>query len=282
MVGQATYRIMEDGKRLHLQHGPIDIVAEGFGGKSEVFACYQQGIAVFETVLQTLVMDLDVLKEPVDQDRKQRLQGIAGNMYGAAARFAGNRFVTPMAAVAGAVADFVKNAMLEGRSLEKLYVNNGGDISLYLNGQASFTSAIVNNQDAPSVDAKITIRPEEGIGGIATSGWRGRSLSPGIADAVTVLAETTALADVAATLIAGDVWVDSVNVEQQRASSLREDTDLGDMMVTTDVGRLQKQEIEAALNRGLVTAERFRDLGLIKGAYLALQGEVKSLPLVKT
>src|SRR5690606_41231750 len=52
---------------------------------------------------------------------------------------------------------------------------------------------------------RIRIRAEDEVRGVATSGWRGRSFSLGIADAVTVLARTGAEADAAATLIANAV-----------------------------------------------------------------------------
>ncbi len=277
MVGAATIRLMEDGRRLHLQHGPIDIVAEAFGSRSEIQAAYQQGGEAFQKILGILVQDLGTLRQPVDPDKPPVLRGIANQMWQAARPFARDHFVTPMAAVAGAVADHVKAAMLDGRQLDKLYVNNGGDIALHLAGEAVFSGGIVENQDAPCLDSVFNIRKEDRVSGIATSGWRGRSLSPGIADAVTVLAGSTRTADVAATLIAGAVFVKSPAVRQEAASQLRDDTDLGEMLVTTDVGQLSYFEKCEALDQGLDLARRFRQAGWIKLAYLALQGEVRSL-----
>lgn len=281
MVGLATHQRMRDGRRLHLQHGPIDIVAEAFGTDQEIQLCYEQGISFFNNVLEDLVDKLDILKIPVNPKNPPALNSVAAVMWRAASDFSVGRYVTPMAAVAGAVADQVKIAMIEGRQLDKLYVNNGGDIALYLGSEATFTSGVVNNQDAPSVDAKIVLKAPDEIGGIATSGWRGRSLSPGVADAVTVLAETAAMADVAATLIAGDVFTDSAAVQQAPAASLRDDTDLGQMLVTTDVGVLGKAEKDDALDRGLQTAKKYEQAGLIKGAYLALQGETRELSFIQ-
>lgn len=273
--------MMADGKRLHLQHGPIDIITQAFGDDAEVAKAYEQGISFFATVLQDLVVDLAELNQPVNYPDKSNLTGVSGIMWKATRCFSGEHFVTPMAAVAGAVADQVKQAMLAGRQLDKLYVNNGGDISLYLAGDAKFVSGIVNVQDLPKLDALAQLDKEDNVGGLATSGWRGRSLSPGIADAVTVLADTAAMADVAATLIAGDVWVDSPAIKQAPATSLRDDTDLGHMLITEDVGALSHNEIKTALERGLKTARSFQSQGLIKGAYLALQGETRNLSLTQ-
>jgi len=156
-------------------------------------------------------------------------------------------------------------------------VNNGGDISVYLSGDAIFSSAIVNGTDQPVAIAKLILNAEDEITGIATSGWCGRSFSTGIADAVTVLAKTASNADVAATLIANDVYIDCSKIRQKPANSLRDDTDLGSLLVTVDVGELSQLEIREALQNGEKTAQKFLDQGLIDGAYLALKGQSKSL-----
>lgn len=273
MTGQAAVRLMPDGRRLHMQHGPIDIIAEAFGSAEEISKSYKQGAEFFGSVLETLVVDLSELKKPLEPNLVPEFKGTALTMWRAANLFLENNFVTSMAAVAGAVADGVKQAMLKGRHLEKLYVNNGGDISIYLSGDATFTSAIVNNPDNPSVNAELTLKAADQIGGIATSGWRGRSYSRGIADAVTVLARTAAIADVAATLIANDVFLKSSNIRQEPANSLDDSADLGEILVTVSVDKLTEIEITSALNKGEETAQRYKKQGLIDAAYLALQGQ---------
>src|SRR5690606_13787972 len=127
-------------------------------------------------------------------------------------------FITPMAAVAGAVADEILAAMLRGRPLRKAYVNNGGDIALHLAEDEHFETGIVGNLAKPKITAKASIESADGIGGIATSGWRGRSFSLGIADSVAVLAPSAAAADAAATIIANAVNVDHPAIARQRAS----------------------------------------------------------------
>ncbi|RWG08581.1 MAG: UPF0280 family protein, partial [Mesorhizobium sp.] len=107
------------------------------------------------------------------------------------------------ATVAGSVADEVLAALLAGRRLERAYVNNGGDSAIHLGKGGTITLAIAGT--GHGMADRITIRAEDGVRGVATSGWRGRSFSLGIADAVTVLARTGAEADAAATLIANAV-----------------------------------------------------------------------------
>ncbi|TIT81752.1 MAG: UPF0280 family protein, partial [Mesorhizobium sp.] len=99
-------------------------------------------------------------------------------------------FITPMAAVAGSVADEMLGALLAGRRLDRAYVNNGGDSALHLGSGQSMTLAIAGT--GHGLADRIAIHAEDGVRGVATSGWRGRSFSLGIADAVTVLARTGA------------------------------------------------------------------------------------------
>jgi ApbE superfamily uncharacterized protein (UPF0280 family) len=119
------------------------------------------------------------------------------------------------------------------------------------------------------------------VRGIATSGWRGRSQSLGIADAVTVLARSAAEADAAATLIASavnPVNFDHPAIERRPARSLKEDSDLGDLPVTVGVATLPPREVAAALQSGAARAGELQSRGLIYAAYLSLQGEALACP----
>jgi ApbE superfamily uncharacterized protein (UPF0280 family) len=193
-------------------------------------------------------------------------------MEAAVSPLASGAFITPMAAVAGSVADEVLAAMLAGRRLDRAYVNNGGDSALYLGVGQSMTIAIAGT--GHGFADRIAIHAEDPARGIATSGWRGRSFSRGIADAVTVLARTGAAADAAATLVANAVDLPGhPAVVRRPAQELAPDSDLGDRLVTTDVGVLSSGEIDKALARGLAVAENFRRRGLIAAAALFLAGE---------
>ena len=187
-----------------------------------------------------------------------------------------------MAAVAGSGADEVLAAMTLGRSLVRAYVNNGGDIAVHLSPGTVFSAGVVNDPDRPGLDDRIVFGAEGPARGMATSGWRGRSLSFGIADAVTVLAESAAAADAAATLIANAVTVDHPAVERAPASSLREESDLGERLVTVSVGSLPAHAKAAALDAGLAEARAIQRAGLIDSARLALQGETRTLAPVET
>jgi uncharacterized protein len=183
-------------------------------------------------------------------------------------------FITPMAAVAGSVADEIMAAMVAGRTLQKAYVNNGGDSALHLADGRSMTIAIAGT--GYGFSDRVTIRAEDPVRGVATSGWRGRSHSLGIADAVTVLAKDAAAADAAATIIANAVNLPRhPAVERAPASSLQPDSDLGERPVTVGVGALSSADVAAALDAGLAVAEDCRMRGLIHAAALFLGGETQ-------
>jgi ApbE superfamily uncharacterized protein (UPF0280 family) len=121
----------------------------------------------------------------------------------------------------------------------------------------------------------VPARHGDGIGGIATSGWRGRSQSLGIADAVTVLARTAAQADAAATMIANAVDLPGhPAVTRRPAREVKADSDLCDLPVTVAVGPLDAADIALALARGAAFAQDCLNRGLIAGAALFLQGAV--------
>ena len=276
MPGEARLAMLPDGRRLHLQHGPIDIVAEAFGEAAEVEAAYRQAGACFATVLDGLVAELSHLRRPLGET-PPALRGPVAQRMLRACRPHRARFITPMAAVAGAVADEVLAAMTAGRKLGRAYVNNGGDIAVHLGPGTSFSLGVVNDPDRPGLDERIVLGAGGPARGMATSGWRGRSLSFGIADAVTVLAETAAAADAAATLIANAVTVDHPAIERTPAHSIREESDLGARPVTAAVGPLPSGAKAAALAAGLGEAQTMQRAGLIESARLALQGETRSL-----
>ena len=281
MPGEALMAMLPDGRRLHLQHGPIDIVAEAFGEAVEVGAAYRQAGACFATILDDLVAELGLLRLPLGESRPALRGPVARRMLGVCWPHRA-RFITPMAAVAGAVADEVLAAMTAGRRLTRAYANNGGDIAVHLSPGTSISAGVVNDPDRPDLDERIVLSAERPARGMATSGWRGRSLSFGVADAVTVLAESAAAADAAATLIANAVTADHPAVERAPAVSLREESDLGARLVTVGVGSLPAHTRAAALDAGLAEARAMQRDGLIEFARLALQGETRTLAPVET
>ena len=266
MKGEAQISWLPDGKRLHLHHGPIDLIVEIWGGGKAV--AYQRVALRFQYVLQELVDELPDLRQPASNNTCFR-GAIAGAMNDAATRYLPT-FVTPMAAVAGAVADEIAQVISTASNVTKAYVNNGGDIALVLGDEENMVV------DIGCGGARATLHGRGCIRGVATSGRRGRSLSFGIADAVSVLASSAALADVAATIIANAVDLpDHPGIVRATAESQQLDSDLGAKLVTIAVPVLHRDEVSEALDRGLRVAQRLGKKEGVWGGILALQGHTR-------
>ncbi|GCL64852.1 UPF0280 family protein [Pseudaquabacterium pictum] len=285
-------RAVLPGGRWHFQHGPIDIVIAAEGAADAVAAAHAAAWACFQPLLTDLVAELPLLRQPVAAAGTNPLQGaVARRMWAACAplRAAADGFLTPMAAVAGAVAQELITAY-QRPGITRAWVNNGGDIALHLApGQSARVGLVADlsrfDADALARTAAGTLRTDAGftvahaslVRGVATSGWRGRSHSLGIADSVTVLAATAAQADAAATVIANAVNLDDARIQRAPASSLRDDSDLGERLVTVAVPPLPAAAVQQALQAGLQLAQRLQAQGLVQAALLACQGSLARL-----
>ena len=254
------------------------MVVRAWGEPEEVRLAYSQARERFRTILRELVAELPRLRAPLGETYPFFTGAVARRM--AAAVWPHRAvYVTPMVAVAGAVAEELLEALLSGRTLRKAFVNDGGDIALHLMPGESLRAGIVNDLLHPAIDATTEIAFDEPVRGLATSGWRGRSQSLGIADAVTVLAPAAAQADAAATLIANAVNVEHPAIGRRCAREVREDSDLGELPVTVSVPPLADFLVRQALKNGLEAARDMQRAGLVSAAYLALQGQVETLTL---
>jgi ApbE superfamily uncharacterized protein (UPF0280 family) len=301
---QAQRAALSDG-RWHFQHGPIDLVIGADGDAPALAAAHTAAWQRFETVLTELVAELPLLRRPVRGPCP--LQGvIARRMWWACHPFH-SVYITPMAAVAGAVAQELIGAYAR-EGVRRAWINNGGDIALHLAGGESVNVGVVSDisqhapfglpQHAPfglslskpsstssgrtdartsgrtgsqDLDGGFTVDASLPVRGIATSGWRGRSFSLGIADSVTVLAKTAAMADAAATIIANAVDASDPRIERRPANEIKDDSDLGELLVTVDVPALPADTVAAALERGRRRAHDLQRDGLIHSALLVCQ-----------
>jgi uncharacterized protein len=270
---------LPDG-RLHLQEGPIDLVVEAMAPAGVRRHAFEAAATAFDGILMGLVRVMPHLRRPVDAAWPEDASPTAERMRRVVAPFA-PVFVTPMAAVAGAVADTVLAAMRGVPGLEAAYVNNRGDIAVHVTPARSLRLGVVADLQRAGLAASLEIRAGQGIGGVATSGWDGRSFSLGIADAVTVLAADAATADAAATLLANAVDADAPGIERRPAVDLDPDSDLGERPVTVAVGPLPAATIAAALQEGARVAEGWVAEGRIQGAFLALQGRAIAVGRVR-
>jgi ApbE superfamily uncharacterized protein (UPF0280 family) len=267
--------LLADGRRLHLQDGPIDLIVEARGSEANVRAAYEAAVRRFTGLLDELCEELLLLRQAADPARCPLQGAVARRMYEAVVPFASEHFITPMAAVAGSVAEEILGVMLQSAPLERAYVNNGGDIALHLADGEHFTVGLAERPDAPALMRTMVVHADDPSRGVATSGRHGRSFSLGIADAVTALARTASQADAAATIIANAVDLPRhPAIARCPAHDLQPDSDLGARLVTRGVGELSAGEIEAALKSGAACARKLLAAGLIDGAALRLHGEM--------
>lgn len=258
------------GDRLHLHHGPIDLII-GADGPGRALA-FDAAIARFQTILTGLVAELPMHRSRLMPHTPAPWDPVAQHMTQAARSFCADHFVTPMIAVAGAVADCVLLAMTQATPLTRAYVNNGGDIAVHLTGTQRFQIAMADHEGRDL--GRVSLSAQDTAKGIATSGTHGRSHSLGIADSVTVLARDAATADAAATLIANAVDLPGHDdIRRTPAHLLDPDSDLGAQPVVTHVPCLSTHQINTALFAGLTRAKNMQNAGLIHAAALFLQGQ---------
>jgi uncharacterized protein len=279
-----SIRLLADGRRVHLHDGPIDLILEAWGSPDAVRAAHRAAAARMNGLLGELCGELAILRAPVGPVSAIPEGTVAQRMRGAVRPYAGETFITPMAAVAGAVAEAVLAAMVAAASLDRAYVNNGGDIALHLAPGERFTTGLIDRPDRPSMIGMARVQAEDGVRGIATSGRHGRSFSLGIADAVTILATGAADADAAATIVANAVDLPGhPAIVRAPADNLDPDSDLGPRLVTRDVPVLPASERDQALRAGLQRAAGLIVSGRIVAASLHLQGITRTIgTLVET
>ncbi|MCX7309376.1 MAG: UPF0280 family protein [Afipia sp.] len=266
-------KLLADGKRLHLQEGPIDLIIGADGMDRCVRLARNAAWERFKPTLSKLCDELPLLRQPALAGCNPFRGKIARRMHDAVRPFAAGQFITPMAAVAGAVADEILEAMVGAADLDRAYVNNGGDIAIHLGPDQKFVVGLIDRPDCPSLVGSTVIAANSTVRGIATSGRYGRSFTFGIADAVTVLACTASQADAAATIIGNAVDLPGhTAIKRCPASEIQFDTDLGNRLITRELGDLSHREIADALDAGCRRALTLLQDGLIEAAALQLRG----------
>lgn len=257
----------------------MDLILQAEGARDAVTHAHERAWQRFEGLLQELVRELPGLRAPVGE--RCALQGVVTRRMWAACSPYRAGFITSMAAVAGAVAQEIL-ACYDQQGIDRAWVNNGGDIALHLAPGQSVTVGVYADIAALNaaqlrnglvLDGQIRIDSAMPVRGVATSGWRGRSQSLGIADSVTVLARTAAQADAAATIVANAVNVQNARIGRMPAWLVRDDSDLGAIPVTVDVPDLPEEQVRRALQQGLQKAQELQSSGLLWFALLACQGQ---------
>ena len=260
-----------------IDFGPMQMVLEGYSGKKPL----TDELAEAADYAKDLISELSEWRKVASQswpDLKITAQvpEVLKKMY-EAVRATGDKTLTPMAAVAGAVADSVADFVVS-MGATRVIVNNGGDIAIRLVKEETVNVGIVSDLVSGGLSHQFQIRGEDNIGGIATSGFGGRSFTKGAASAAVVLADKCALADAAATLVANDTVCRSDNIVRLPAEILDPETDIKGHEVTVQLGRMKRYEVERCLLNGKYRARKLYESTLIRGAVVYVQGEKIVIP----
>ena len=255
-----------DAETVLAECGPMRLAIRAWqNGRPQIALCrqaaqasfaYLEAVAKHKTVLSDFAGNIKALPE---NDLAQRMIE--------SVRAIGDIDLTPMAAVAGTLADAVADWLFI-RGSSKVVVDNGGDIAIRLAAGETVTVGIrpqINRFDISHIAQLDDRRPSWGV---TTSGLGGRSFTRGIASAVTVLAASASVADAAATAIANACFVRDKNIRQAPAEQIDPNTDLAGKMVTISIGKLTGDKRKVAQINALQRAEDLVACGVIAGALI--------------
>jgi len=185
----------------------------------------------------------------------------------------GDADLTPMAAVAGTIADAVADYLAD-RGMTKAIVNNGGDIAVRLRGEESVTVGIRQDVRRREFSHVLRLESKRTSWGVATSGLGGRSLTRGIASAATVIAHKASVADAAATAVGNASFVEDVQVIQEDAEKIDPATDIPGIAVTCKVGPLNEETKSLSLQRALERSAELVERKIILGSCVVVDGKI--------
>lgn len=262
--------VLEDGK-VFVDHGPVSMVITAREGSRMLTELAAESFPVICRALGELADALPILRLYPDKIRGKMSPGLPDQMV-RAVRAVKEPTLTPMAAVAGAMADLVAD-YLEARGAATVIVNNGGDIALRIHERQGVRMGIVTDIGRGQTDEIVTIHEEDGIGGVCTSGLGGRSLTRGIANGVTVFSKRCIQADACATHIANCSYIRSPQVVTKKAGEADPSSDIPDLDIVTDVGVLIAEEIRQGIAQMEKEAERQHRMGNLVRVVADIQGK---------
>lgn len=275
MNKMTKYHVIGEGVVL-VDYGPVTMTLEarknGVPFTEAAVAGADKAIEVFND----LALYLEIIRKPVCEigDIPVHAPEAVKRMVNSV-RMLNEPNFTPLAAVAGTVSDLAVEEM-NSFGTDFAMANNGGDIAWKVSekGRKSIRAALISDIKIGNKTHCLEVNSFQDIRGIATSGMGGRSLTRGIASAVTALAENSSLADAAATSIANACICDDPAIVQCPAEELDYGTDIKGLLVTKSVGNLKKESVFKALLSGKERAEELIKCGIIQGAVIFVSGEM--------
>jgi len=261
----------------YLDYGPMQMTISAFCRQQPLDQDIMEAVGYAKNLLAELASCIKVAKLPAGTIKRCPTSPAILAMMIDAVQRCPDPTLTPMAAVAGAIADCVAELLVQ-RGATKVIINNGGDIALRIAEGESVKVGIAPDLNNNSVSHFIEIDSTSKVRGIATSGLGGRGLTKGIASAAVILSENCRIADACATLVANHIFSPDPEIKQVRAEELDPDTDIYGHLVTAALGKLQPKTWQQALQNGLAQARKVLEQGLISGAILFVGGQLAAVP----
>ena len=246
--------------------GPMRLVIRAWKGSEPQIDLMHRAAEKSIAYLERIARFRRELSRPFPEIRVPLQDVLAAEMVNSVGRI-GDPDLTPMAAVAGTIADAVANWLFEKGST-RVIVDNGGDIAVRIAAGETVTVGVRPDIRSSAISHVLRLDSRRHFWGVTTSGFGGRSFTRGIASGVTALAPCASFADAASTAIANACFVESENIKQIPAERLDPDTDLAGIPVTVDIGNLSRSQFLAAFERALRRAEDLVGRGVIFGALI--------------
>jgi len=253
------------------EYGPMRLVISAWVGKvpqrdgcvsaaRKAFSYFERVAALKNELSSPFLRDPAPMEDPVARAMVESVREM------------GDKDLTPLAAVAGSLADAVADFLFE-RGMTRVLVNNGGDIAARLVGDEPLRVGVGPATQQGGTVGVILLDSSFPSWGVATSGLGGRSFTRGVASAVTVMARTASLADAAATAVANASFVEDASVIRRKAGEIDPGTDIPGLDVTVRVGPLSREKRSGAIRKALERAEELIEKGAILGAGVTVEGE---------
>jgi ApbE superfamily uncharacterized protein (UPF0280 family) len=252
------------------ENGPMRIIIQAWNKKKSDIKMASKAAEFSFTCLEQVAQHHEILKQ-VHFHLPKGLDPVSRAMV-ESVMVTGEKDSTPMAAVAGSIADAVAD-WLFNKGMTRVIVNNGGDIAIRIAENETARVGIRIRVKSPIISHVVELSSLYPSWGVNTSGLGGRSLTWGIASAVTAFARTSSLADAAATSIANACFASDDSIVQVMARKVDPNTDIRETLVTIKTGKLKKSCISKALNRALNKAEQYVEKGIIQGTFIAVEDE---------
>jgi ApbE superfamily uncharacterized protein (UPF0280 family) len=258
-----------DEETILAECGPMRLAIRAWQNSAPQIALCRQAAEASFAYLEAVAKHRAVLSDFAGNIKALPQNALAQRMI-ESVRTIGDIDLTPMAAVAGTIADAVADWLFD-RGLTKVVVDNGGDIAIRLAAGETATVGIRPQINCSDISHIAYLDDRSFSWGVTTSGRGGRSFTRGVASAVTVIAEDASIADAGATAIANACFVEDSSIVQIPAEQMDPATDLKGVNVTLEVGSLSSGKKNQAVQAALSKADSLCRQNLIFGALIALE-----------